>query len=38
MVRNPVYVIDAQKGEKLGTQEYYYGVLLTVLGIIASGE
>lgn len=31
-----VCVIDAQNGEAIGTQEYRYGLLVTVLGITAS--
>ncbi|KAI1342520.1 hypothetical protein F5Y15DRAFT_307493 [Xylariaceae sp. FL0016] len=36
MVPDLVSVIDAQNGEALGTQEYRYGLLVTVIGITAS--
>jgi len=33
-----ICVIDAQNGEAIGTPEYRYGLLVIVLGIVASEE
>jgi DUF917 family protein len=38
IVPDLISVIDAQSGEAIGTPEYRYGLLVTVIGITASDK